>query len=157
MAAGTVRTTITLPADLLEEVDRIVQAGGVRSRYELFLTALRHELAAGERPEIDAQIALMADDPELIAEGFVMAEEAMAAGWGALLLSEREQCDGGGGPCVADRARPVARDLLRSPARQASASVGAAARYRSSTDSRVNSRSQSAQWYETRTAWPQSR
>jgi metal-responsive CopG/Arc/MetJ family transcriptional regulator len=91
MAAGTVRTTITLPSDLIDKVDQIVQQGHARSRNELFLTALRHELAARERAAIDAEIALMANDPELIAEGLVLAEEAVKAGWEALQLSEREE------------------------------------------------------------------
>ena len=90
MTAGNVRTTITLPADLIDAVDRIVQEGHVRSRNELFLTALRHELAARERAEIDAQIALMADDKEMIEEGEAMAEADMAAGWEALLIGESE-------------------------------------------------------------------
>ena len=90
MTAGSVRTTITLPAELVDEVDRIVREGRARSRNELFLTALRHELAARERAEIDAQFAALAGDEELIAEGVAMAEEAMAAGWEALLISEQD-------------------------------------------------------------------
>ena len=90
MTAGSVRTTITLPAELVDEVDRIVREGHVRSRNELFLTALRHELAARERAEIDAQILAIAGDEEFLAEGEAMAEEAMAAGWEALLIGEQD-------------------------------------------------------------------
>lgn len=90
MTAGSVRTTITLPADLVDEVDRIVREGHVRSRNELFLTALRHELAVRERAEIDAQILAIAGDEEFLAEGEAMAEEAMAAGWEALLIGEQD-------------------------------------------------------------------
>lgn len=57
----------------------------------MFLTALRHELTARERAAIDAEIALMANDPELIAERLVLADEAVEAGWEALPLSEREE------------------------------------------------------------------
>jgi hypothetical protein len=49
-----------------------------------------HQTAARERAAIDAQIAAIADDEEFLAEGVAMAEEAMAAGWEALLLSEAE-------------------------------------------------------------------
>jgi metal-responsive CopG/Arc/MetJ family transcriptional regulator len=90
MAAGTVRTTITLPADLVDEVDRIVREGHARSRNELFLTALRHELAARERAEIDAQFEALADDKEAQAEALIIAEESAAGSWEALLIAESE-------------------------------------------------------------------
>ena len=63
-----IRTTITLPADLVDAADQAVRAGKARSRNELLVTALRHELAAQRRAEIDADLAAMADDPELQAE-----------------------------------------------------------------------------------------
>ena len=90
MTAGSVRTTITLPADLIEQVDRIVQEGHVRSRNELFLSALRHELAARERAEIDAQFAGMEDDVEAQEEAIMIAEEAAVGSWEALLIGERD-------------------------------------------------------------------
>ena len=46
MVLRTVRTTFTLPADLLEAMDRAVREGNARSRNELITTALRRELAA---------------------------------------------------------------------------------------------------------------
>ena len=90
MTAGNVRTTITLPADLIDAVDRIVQEGHVRSRNELFLTALRHELAARERAEIDAQFAGLEDDEEAQAEAVAIAEESAVDSWEALLISEAD-------------------------------------------------------------------
>ena len=88
MTAGSVRTTITLPAELVDEVDRIVREGHVRRRNELFLTALRHELAARERAEIDAQFEGMEDDADLQAEALMIAEESAVGSWEALQLSE---------------------------------------------------------------------
>jgi metal-responsive CopG/Arc/MetJ family transcriptional regulator len=63
-----IRTTITLPSDLVDEADRAVRAGKARSRNDLLVTALRHELAAQRRVEIDADLADMANDCELRAE-----------------------------------------------------------------------------------------
>lgn len=46
---STIRTTLSLPADLLEATDQAVRAGSVRSRNEFVAMALRHELAAQKR------------------------------------------------------------------------------------------------------------
>lgn len=78
---GTVRTTIALPADLLAAADRAVKDGRARSRNELLATALRRELAAQRRAEIDAAFAEMATDAEYQAEALAMAEEFVTAEW----------------------------------------------------------------------------
>jgi metal-responsive CopG/Arc/MetJ family transcriptional regulator len=91
MSAQTVRTTITLPVDLVDEADRAVREGRARSRNDLLVTALRRELAAQERAEIDAAFAAMADDQELQAEAVELAEEGVRAGWEALQLAEAEE------------------------------------------------------------------
>ncbi len=71
MATNTVRTTLTLPVDLLEAVDQIVRAGKARSRNDLVTRAVRHELAAQQRAAIDAAFAEMARDPIYQAWGSV--------------------------------------------------------------------------------------
>jgi metal-responsive CopG/Arc/MetJ family transcriptional regulator len=88
MALQTVRTTVALPVDLLEAVDRAVRAGKARSRNELVAMALRRELAAQERAAIDAAIADMADDPAYRAEAGELATAFAAADWEALRLAE---------------------------------------------------------------------
>jgi metal-responsive CopG/Arc/MetJ family transcriptional regulator len=90
MSTRTVRTTVTLPADLIDAADRAVRNGHARSRNELLVTALRHELAARERADIDAAYAALRGDHELQAESVALAEEAMSAGWEALGLGESE-------------------------------------------------------------------
>lgn len=85
---GTVRTTLSLPADLLEATDQMVREGRVRSRNEFVAMALRHELAAQKRAMIDAEFALMADDAEYQAEALAIASEFTAAEWEAFQLSE---------------------------------------------------------------------
>jgi len=91
MAARTVRTTLALPADLREQVDRAVREGKARSRNAFVAIALRRELAAAEAAAIDAAFAGMADDAEYRAEALALAEESVAAGWEALRLAESRQ------------------------------------------------------------------
>jgi metal-responsive CopG/Arc/MetJ family transcriptional regulator len=88
MVLRTVRTTFTLPADLLEAMDRAVREGNARSRNELITTALRRELAAQERAAIDAAFAAMADDPVYHAEAREVATAFAAADWEAIRLAE---------------------------------------------------------------------
>ena len=88
MVLRTVRTTFTLPADLLEAMDRAVREGNARSRNELITTALRRELAAQERAAIDAAFAAMADDPVYHAEAREVATAYAAADWEAIRLAE---------------------------------------------------------------------
>lgn len=83
-SARTVRTTTTLPLELLDAADRVVRAGKARSRNDLLVSALRRELAAQERAAIDAAFAAHADDEEFQAESIALAEEAVQAGSAAL-------------------------------------------------------------------------
>ena len=88
MVIRTVRTTFSLPADLLEALDQAVREGKARSRNELITTALRHELAAQERAAIDAAFAAMADDPVYRAEAREITTAFAAADWEAIRLAE---------------------------------------------------------------------
>lgn len=90
MAVKTVRTTVSLPTDLLTAADRAVRAGEARSRNELVINALRRELAAIERAAIDAAFAGMADDKEYLEEARVINEEFAQADWEAFQIGERE-------------------------------------------------------------------
>jgi metal-responsive CopG/Arc/MetJ family transcriptional regulator len=90
MSARTVRTTITLPVDLADAADRAVREGKARSRNDLLVAALRHELAAQERAEIDAAFAALADDRAFHAESIAIAEEAVQSGWEALKAAEAD-------------------------------------------------------------------
>lgn len=75
-AAGRLqRTTVALPADLLEAADRAVRDGAARSRAELLARALRRELGARRRAVVDAAFEAMADDPEYQQEAVRIAEE----------------------------------------------------------------------------------
>jgi metal-responsive CopG/Arc/MetJ family transcriptional regulator len=59
-----IRTTFSIPAELLDEIDRIANNGGVKSRNEFVIQALRRELARQKRQEIDAALIEMTQDPE---------------------------------------------------------------------------------------------
>src|SRR4051794_15776540 len=88
MVQGTIRTTITLPVDLLEAADQAVKRGTAGNRNDLVVTALRRELAAQERAAIDAAFALMADDAEYLAEAQAIADEYAVADWEAFQQAE---------------------------------------------------------------------
>ena len=90
MARGTVRTTLALPADLLEATDKAVREGKARSRNELVAEALRRELAARRRAEIDAEIAEMANDAEYQREAAQLEQEFAQASWEAFLIGEAQ-------------------------------------------------------------------
>ncbi|WP_089717520.1 ribbon-helix-helix domain-containing protein [Candidatus Entotheonella palauensis] len=75
MASQTVRTTLSLPVDLLAAVDQAVQAGKARSRNELVRIALERELAAQKRAVIDAAFAEMAQDSDFQTEAKAIASE----------------------------------------------------------------------------------
>jgi metal-responsive CopG/Arc/MetJ family transcriptional regulator len=88
MKNQTVRTTLTLPSELLEATDKAVQQGKAKSRNEFVAQALRRELAALKRAEIDAALAEMANDPDYQAEVLKMEAEFASAQWEALQLGE---------------------------------------------------------------------
>lgn len=83
MKSDKVRTTITLPVELLEKADRVIKAGKIESRNKLFARALENEIAAMERFEIDSALAEMAQDAEYQQEVMLMEAEFASASWEA--------------------------------------------------------------------------
>lgn len=53
MTEPTIRTTITLPEELVRATDLIVRQGKAKSRNEFIAQALRYKLAALKRAEIE--------------------------------------------------------------------------------------------------------
>jgi uncharacterized protein YuzE/Arc/MetJ-type ribon-helix-helix transcriptional regulator len=90
MAARTVRTTISLPVDLMEAADKAVRSGIARSRNDLVVAALRRELAAQKRAAIDDSFSRMAHDEEYLAETRAIADEFAEADWEAFCLADKE-------------------------------------------------------------------
>ena len=91
MAPQVVRTTLAVPAELLERVDHAVRAGKARSRSAFVARALRRELAALEAAAIDADLAGMADDEEYQAEALALAEGFGSEEWEAFRRAEADQ------------------------------------------------------------------
>jgi Arc/MetJ-type ribon-helix-helix transcriptional regulator len=90
MTTRAVRTTLALPSELLEATDKAVREGKARSRNEFVAAALRRELAARRRAEIDAEIAEMANDPEYKREAAQLMAEFDGASWEAFVAAEAE-------------------------------------------------------------------
>lgn len=64
MPQARARTTVVIPPELLEAVDRAVSEGVARSRNEFLAQALRNQLALCHRAAIDEAFAGMADDSD---------------------------------------------------------------------------------------------
>ena len=88
MKTETVRTTLTIPRELLEATDKAVMEGKAKSRNDFVAQALRRELALQKRSEIDAALAEMANDPDYQAEVLILEVEFATAQWEALQLGE---------------------------------------------------------------------
>jgi metal-responsive CopG/Arc/MetJ family transcriptional regulator len=89
MAGETIRTTVALPAELLEAADDAVRHGKAKSRNGLLARSLRNELAALERAAIDAAFAGMANDAEYQAEAQEIAGQFAASDWEAFQAGEQ--------------------------------------------------------------------
>ena len=96
MATDATRLTIEVPSDLLDATDLAVRAGHARTREDLVVAALRHELDTlardrrTQRAAIDAAFARMADDSEVQAEALHLDREFAAASWEALRRTEEQ-------------------------------------------------------------------
>jgi len=88
MKTETVRTTLTIPRELLEATDKAVLEGKAKSRNDFVAQALRRELAVQKRSEIDAALAEMANDPDYQAEVLKLEVEFASAQWEALQVGE---------------------------------------------------------------------
>jgi metal-responsive CopG/Arc/MetJ family transcriptional regulator len=84
-----IRTTVSLPEELLAATDRAVSEGRARSRNEFLGMALQHELAALERARIDEAFTFMAEDPLYADVAEELAGEFDGASWEALRAVER--------------------------------------------------------------------
>lgn len=88
MTERSIRTTLSLPADLLEAVDRAVEEGRARSRNALVARAIRRELDVQARAAIDAAFAAMADDEDYRRESEMLEKEFAIGSWKAFVENE---------------------------------------------------------------------
>ncbi len=85
----TVRTTITLPAELVKRSQRFVDDGTVPSRNALIVAALEHFLAELERQKIDLQFTALYEDEESQELNEQLVEEFSEADWEAFRLIDK--------------------------------------------------------------------
>ncbi|MCB0200251.1 MAG: CopG family transcriptional regulator [Anaerolineae bacterium] len=85
-----VRTTITLPGDLLQRSQRFIEDGTVPNRTALIEVALEHMLDQLERDEIDRSFAAMANDAASLALHETIETEFAESDWEALALEESQ-------------------------------------------------------------------
>jgi metal-responsive CopG/Arc/MetJ family transcriptional regulator len=91
MTKDTVRTTFTIPIELLKATDQAIKSGKAKSRNEFMTMALQRELAAQKRAEIDEALTDMLQDPEYQAEVLKLEAEFANAQWEALKLGESQE------------------------------------------------------------------
>lgn len=84
MKPTNIRTTLTLPSELIEATDKIVKAGKAKSRNQFIAQAIQRELAIQKRAEIDSALIEMTQDPEYQREVLQMESEFSSASWEAL-------------------------------------------------------------------------
>jgi metal-responsive CopG/Arc/MetJ family transcriptional regulator len=88
MNQNTVRTTLTLPSELIAATDDIVKAEKAKSRNQFIAQALQRELAHQRKMEIDSALAEMTQDPDYQVEVLQMEAEFSSASWEALQVEE---------------------------------------------------------------------
>jgi hypothetical protein len=86
----TVRTTLTLPADLNKRSQHFVDGGIVPSRNALIVAALEKYLLELERREIDLQFEAMAEDEDYQVMNEQISESFAESDWDALVEGETE-------------------------------------------------------------------
>ncbi|HFQ92792.1 MAG TPA: CopG family transcriptional regulator [Anaerolineae bacterium] len=86
----TVRTTVTLPVELMRRSQEIVESGLVPNRNALIVAAMEHFIAELEREEIDRQFAAMANDEAFQTLQLEVAESFADSDWEALRQGESQ-------------------------------------------------------------------
>jgi len=86
----TVRTTFTLPVDLIKRSQHFIDGGIIPSRNALIIAALEQYLLELERQEIDRQFEAMADDDTYQTMNQQISESFAESDWDALVEVEIE-------------------------------------------------------------------
>ena len=84
----TVRTTVSLPSDLVNWSQRFIDNGTVPSRNALIVAALEYFLAELERQEVDRQFALLVDDAAFQKLSLQVEDEFAESDWEATIMAE---------------------------------------------------------------------
>ena len=86
----TVRTTITVPTDLINRSQHFIKNGAIPSRNALIVSALEHFLLLLERQEIDRQFDMLAEDTAYQALNEQVVVDFADSDWDALRVGERQ-------------------------------------------------------------------
>ncbi len=86
--SGTVRTTVTIPAELIDRSQQLIDSGALPSRNALIVAALEHFVTELERRDIDRQFEAMAEDESYGEMNRQLAEEFAESDWEALAIEE---------------------------------------------------------------------
>lgn len=82
---------VAIPYELLAATDKAIQQGKAQSRNDFIAKALRRELEAIKRTEIDAQLAEMVNDADYQKDVLQMEAEFATAEWEAFELAEFQE------------------------------------------------------------------
>ncbi len=82
------RTTITIPDSLAEQVDLLVQAGTTKSRNQFIVEALEDKVKQMKDIQLDAEFAEMATDAEYQQEALEIEREFALSDYEALNISK---------------------------------------------------------------------
>lgn len=91
-----VRTTVTVPAELIERSQPFIREGKLPSRNALIVAALEHFLTVLERQDIDRQFEEIADDEDYKTMNQQLSEDFAESDWEALSLNETPGLKGNG-------------------------------------------------------------
>lgn len=84
----TIRTTLTLPVDLVKRLQHFIDEGAVPNRNALIVAAFERFLLELERQEIDRQFEAMAEDESYQALHQQVGEDFAESDWDALVEGE---------------------------------------------------------------------
>ncbi|AFY47525.1 hypothetical protein Nos7524_1653 [Nostoc sp. PCC 7524] len=82
---------VAIPSELLAATDKAIQQGKAKSRNDFIAKALRRELEAIKRTEIDAQLSEMVNDEDYQRDVLQMEAEFATAEWEAFKLAESQE------------------------------------------------------------------
>ncbi len=85
----TVRTTVTIPINLIERAQHFIEQGTMPNRNALIVTAMSQLLTRLEQLEIDRQFDVMANDTDYLALNEQVADAFAKSDWQALRDGER--------------------------------------------------------------------
>ena len=86
----TVRTTVTVPSDLIDRSQHFIDDGALPNRNALIVAALEHFITELERREIDRQFETMAEDKSYQDMNQGLAESFAESDWEALTLEDAQ-------------------------------------------------------------------